>query len=82
MPSIGTSIIVIAAGAILRFAVTATVEGVSLQTVGLILIIVGAVGLMLSVLYMFSWGAWRRVDRVAPGQPPPEPIYEDPTRRY
>lgn len=53
MPT-GTSILLIAVGAILRYAVTATVSGISLETVGLILMIAGIVGLMLSLLYMFS----------------------------
>jgi hypothetical protein len=51
---LGTSIFLIAVGAILRWAVTAHVSGISLTTVGLILIIVGAIGLVLSVLYMIS----------------------------
>ena len=45
----------IAAGAILRYAVTASVEGISLTTVGLILMIVGIIGLVISLLYMFAW---------------------------
>jgi hypothetical protein len=53
MPA-GTSISLIAVGAILRYAVTTTVSGISLETVGLILMIAGAVGLLLSLLYMFS----------------------------
>jgi hypothetical protein len=53
MPT-GTSIFLIAVGAILRYAVTATVSGISLETVGLILMIAGAVGLLLSLIYMFS----------------------------
>jgi membrane protein implicated in regulation of membrane protease activity len=54
MPT-GTSIFLIAVGAILRYAVTATVSGISLSTVGLILMIVGIMGLALSLLYMFAW---------------------------
>lgn len=50
----GTSIFLIAVGAILRYAVTATVSGVSLTTVGLILMIVGAAGLVLSLLYVLT----------------------------
>ena len=53
MPT-GTSIFLIAVGAILRYAVTATVSGISLETVGLILMIAGAVGLLLSLIYMLS----------------------------
>lgn len=52
---LGTSIFLIAVGAILRYAVTATVSGISIQTVGLILIIVGAIGIVLSLLYMIAW---------------------------
>jgi hypothetical protein len=50
---IGTSIFLIAVGAILKFAVTASVSGVKLATVGLILMIVGAVGLIIS-LYLIT----------------------------
>jgi hypothetical protein len=52
---LGTSIFLIAVGAILRYAVTTSVEGIELKTVGLILLIVGIVGLVLSVLYMAAW---------------------------
>lgn len=51
----GTSILLIAVGAILRYAVTAHVSGISLVTVGLILMIVGVLGLVLSLLHMFVW---------------------------
>jgi ABC-type antimicrobial peptide transport system permease subunit len=51
---LGTSIFLIAVGAILRYAVTATVSGISITTVGLILMIVGAIGLVLSLLYMVT----------------------------
>ncbi len=55
---IGTSIFLIALGAILRFAVTATVSAINIQTVGLILLIVGVVGLILSVVFWSSLGSW------------------------
>ena len=51
---IGTSLFLIAVGAILRYAVHASVSGVSLHIVGLILVIVGAVGLVLSMIWMLS----------------------------
>jgi hypothetical protein len=57
---LGTSIFLIAVGAILRYAVTATVSGIDITTVGLILMIVGAIGILLSLLYMLSWGPRRR----------------------
>jgi hypothetical protein len=56
---LGTSIFLIAVGAILRYAVTATVEGINITTVGLILMIVGIVGLVLSIFYMLAWGPRR-----------------------
>jgi hypothetical protein len=52
---IGTSIFLIAVGAILRYAVTVTVEGIELQTVGLILMIVGIIGLAVSLLWLTVW---------------------------
>jgi hypothetical protein len=63
---LGTSIFLIAVGAILRYAVTASTSGISLHTVGLILIIVGIVGIVLSLFWMFAWGPRRAVpgDRV------------------
>ncbi|HEV7527575.1 MAG TPA: DUF6458 family protein [Solirubrobacteraceae bacterium] len=51
---LGTSIFLIAVGAILRYAVTASVSGLSITTIGLILMIVGAIGLVLSLLYMVT----------------------------
>ncbi len=56
----GTSIVVIAAGAILRYAVSATTKGVNLHTVGMILMVVGAIGLVLSLIFWNSWGGVRR----------------------
>jgi Domain of unknown function (DUF6458) len=50
---IGTSIFLIAVGAILRYAINVTVEGVEIDTVGLILIIVGIVGLVISLAVVF-----------------------------
>jgi hypothetical protein len=65
--SIGTSIFLIAVGAIIRYAVTFHVSGVSRPTIGLILILAGIVGFVLSLIYMAT--ARRRVG----GGP-----YEDP----
>src|SRR5580693_7841107 len=49
--SIGTSIFLIAVGAIIRYAVTFHVSGVSRPVIGLILIIAGIVGVVLSLIY-------------------------------
>ena len=71
---LGTSIFLIAVGAILRYAVTASTSGVDLKTVGLILIIVGIVGIVLSLFYMTLWSPRRRgraVERDPYEEPPP-----------
>jgi len=52
---VGTSIFLIAVGAILRFAVTADISGIELSTVGVILMVVGVIGLVLSILAMTLW---------------------------
>lgn len=60
---IGTSLVLIAAGAILKYAVNADVSGIEISTIGLILMIVGIVGLLISLLFMGN--AFGRRDRDA-----------------
>ena len=55
---IGVSLILVAVGAILTWAVTAEVSGVDLTTVGVILMIVGIVGALLSLIFWSSWGGF------------------------
>ena len=57
---IGVSIFLIAVGAILTWAVNATVSGLEIQTIGVILMVVGGLGLVLSMLFWSSWGGVRR----------------------
>ena len=64
--TIGSSLFLIAVGAILKFAVTATVAGVDIQTVGVILMVVGVIGLIVGLAVMFS----RRQPPVPPAGPP------------
>ena len=66
--SVGVSLFLIAAGAILRYAVTWRPQDVNLETVGLILMIVGIVGLVISIGWMAS--AARRGGSVPPPPPP------------
>jgi hypothetical protein len=66
---ITTSLILIAAGAVMRFAVTAQASGFSVHTVGVILMIVGIVGAVLSIAFWASWGGFARrtvVERRSP----------------
>ena len=55
---IGVSILLIAVGAILTWAVDYHVSGVALHTVGWILMIVGAIGVLLSLIFWSSWGGF------------------------
>jgi hypothetical protein len=57
---LGSSLFLIAVGAILRYAISTNVEGVSLPTIGLILMIVGAVGMLLSIFWMLMYAPSRR----------------------
>jgi hypothetical protein len=52
---IGTSLFLIAAGAILRYAVSDAISGVNLATVGLILLIVGVLGLVISLFMTLAY---------------------------
>jgi H+/Cl- antiporter ClcA len=55
---IGVSLLLIAVGAILIWAVNVTVSGLELQTIGWILLIVGAIGGLLSLIFWSSWGGF------------------------
>lgn len=78
--ALGTSLVLIAVGAILRFAVSVTTHGFSIHTIGVILMIVGGVGLLISLLWMTLWrerqaarpGYVDRSDHVARDATPPE----------
>jgi hypothetical protein len=56
---IGTSLFLIAVGAILKWAVTTSVSGISLATVGTILLVVGVIGLVISLLFLSAWSRRR-----------------------
>jgi len=55
---VGVSLLLVAAGAILIWAVNATVSGVDLIAIGWVLFIVGIVGLVLSMVFWSSWGGY------------------------
>lgn len=57
---IGASIFLLAVGAILAFAVETTVAGVDIQTIGIILMVAGVLGLLITVLSLSSLGDRRR----------------------
>lgn len=55
---VSTSIIVFAIGAILRFATTVHATNFNIHTIGVILMIVGAIGFVLSLIFWASWGGF------------------------
>jgi high-affinity Fe2+/Pb2+ permease len=59
---IGASLFLIAVGAILAWAVDFTVSGIEIQTIGVILLVVGIVGLVLSMLFWSSFAPFRRTE--------------------
>ena len=59
----GVSLILIAVGAILTWAVNASVSGLELQTIGVILMVGGALGLLMSLIFWSSWGGFGGRDR-------------------
>ena len=61
---IGVSVFLIAVGAILAFAIEVSTEGVNLDTVGVILMIVGGIGLLASLLFWSSLSPYGRRDEV------------------
>ena len=70
---VGVSLILIAAGAILTWAVEKTVSGIDLNAVGVIRMVVGGVGLVLSLLFWSTWGGpvgRRRVTTIDDVPPP------------
>ena len=74
-----TSLILIAIGAVLRFAVTATTSGVNIHTIGIILMIVGGVGFIISLLWMLNWAERdREAVRRGAAAPPVDPYYQQP----
>lgn len=68
---LGASLFLIAVGAILAFAVNAEISGLDIEVVGWILMIVGGLGLLLSLIFWRSWGGWRRTYDDPYDRPPP-----------
>ncbi len=68
--TIGASLTLIAAGAILKWAVTAHLSWLDLQTTGTVLFVIGLVALPLALLYTFWWPARDRPDETRVMGPP------------
>ncbi len=75
--TIGGALLLIAAGAILKWAVTAHVSWIDLQTVGTVLFVIGLVGLAVALVYTFWWSQRALPDdrtRVMRGGGPPRGV--------
>lgn len=70
--TMGTGLVLLAVGAILRYAVNDEIKDVDLETIGLILMIVGAVAFVIGLVYAFSG---RRRDAVVVERDPRDPRY-------
>jgi hypothetical protein len=79
--TIGAAIVLIAVGAVLKWAVTAHITGFNIQTAGTVVFVVGLLGLVLAIMYTFWWSSRERypgaygdetvIRRRGPGAPPP-----------
>jgi hypothetical protein len=66
---ISVSILLIAVGAILTWGVTAEAEGLDVNAIGVILLIVGLLGLVISMIFWSSWGGFQRRAAYVEGGP-------------
>jgi len=71
--SIGASLFLLVVGAILTFAVNVTTSGFNINTIGIILMIAGVIGLLMSILFWSSFSPYRRRRVLPPG----EEVYEE-----
>jgi hypothetical protein len=55
------SMVMITIGAVMRFAVSATAEGIDVHMVGVILMLVGILGAVLSIAFWASWGGFNNI---------------------
>ena len=60
---IGTGIFLVAAGAIMRFAVSVHTTGFNVHMIGVILMVIGGLVAVLSMFFLESWGGFRRGGR-------------------
>ena len=73
---LGVGIFLLAVGAVLAFAIHVTTSGVDLHTIGYILMGVGALGIVLALIFWSSWGGpgyVRRAPRIPVAGPPYPP---------
>jgi hypothetical protein len=74
---LGTSIFLIAVGAILDFGVSVHTSGFNLHTIGVILMVVGAIGAVLSLVFWSSWGGFRGSRATVVGDAPRRQVVQE-----
>jgi hypothetical protein len=74
---ISLSILLVAIGAVLAWAVSAQVSGVDIQAVGVILFIVGIVGFVASLVFWSSWGGFGAAREGGGGSGPQTTVIKD-----
>lgn len=72
---IGISIFLLAIGAILSFAVDGNVDGLNLDAVGVILMLLGGIGLLVTFVLLNDTVPWRRTERLH--EESPSVVYRD-----
>lgn len=77
---IAVSILLIAVGAVLTWGVTAEAEGLNVNNIGVILMIVGLLGLVISMIFWSSWGGLHRRATYVEGGPVRRTTTEAPRR--
>jgi tetrahydromethanopterin S-methyltransferase subunit E len=75
---IGSSLVLIAVGAILKFAVTTTISGINVSTVGVVLMVVGIAGLVISLVMASTARRTQVVHRTSGGDYLEPPRNDDP----
>jgi hypothetical protein len=74
---ISLSILLIAVGAVLAWAVDAEVSGFDIQVAGIILVIVGIIGFIASLVFWSSWGGFGARDGGGGGGAPQTTVIKD-----
>jgi hypothetical protein len=70
--TIGGALALVAVGAVLKWAVTAHVSWIDIQTAGTVLFVVGLAGLLVSIFYTFWWAQRTRDEETRVMRPPPD----------
>jgi hypothetical protein len=84
---IGTGLVLFAVGAIMRFAISVTTTGFNIHTIGVILMIVGAIGFLVSCAFLVSRGGFngrttRTETTVSDGLTPPQTVTSEERTTY